>query len=142
MKGFFAVATTAVALLANVGSISASSYHEKRITHTGQVTWYNPPSGNDGCGYKVPSGVPAVHVSSTYWRNGENCGQWVKINANNKQSYGIVTGECKTCPPEGIDTAPILFNDFGSQDIGIFYNCPWQFMNKNWTPSDIPECQE
>ncbi|KAJ1310033.1 hypothetical protein OPQ81_006786 [Rhizoctonia solani] len=140
MKGFFAIATTAVALLANVGSISANSHHEKRIDHLGQLTWFNPVQGNDGCGYQVPSGVPAVHVSSTYWRKGENCGQWVQLNVNGKQSYGIVTGECKTCSPEGIDTAPILFNDFGHQDIGLFQS-KWKFMKKGWEPANIPECE-
>ncbi|KAH7340622.1 hypothetical protein B0J17DRAFT_652093 [Rhizoctonia solani] len=141
MKGFLTVVTTAVAVLANVGSSSArSNQNEKRITHQGQLTWYNPPQGPDGCGYQVPGGVPAVHVSSKYWRNGENCGQWVNINANGKKSYGIVTGECKTCPPEGIDTAPILFTDFGHQDDGI-YQSSWNFMKKGWAPADIPECE-
>ncbi|CAE6446335.1 unnamed protein product [Rhizoctonia solani] len=141
MKGFFAVATTVVAVLANVGSASAhSSHHEKRITHTGQLTWFNPVQGNDGCGYQVPAGVPAVHLSSTYWRKGENCGQWVNLKAAGKQSYGIVTGECKSCPPEGIDTAPILFTDFGHQDIGLFQS-QWNFMKKGWAPANLPECE-
>ncbi|CUA75127.1 hypothetical protein RSOLAG22IIIB_01771 [Rhizoctonia solani] len=139
MKGFFAVATAAVAVLSSVGSSSARSSHEKRVKHTGQMTWYHPPQENDGCGYKVPDGAPAVHVSSKYWRNGENCGQWVNLKANGKQSYGIVTGECKTCPSDGIDTAPLLFNDFGPQDDGL-YQCEWNFMKKGWAPADIPEC--
>ncbi|CAE6503715.1 unnamed protein product [Rhizoctonia solani] len=142
MKGFLTVATTAIAVLANVGSSSArSNDHEKRITHYGQLTWFNPVEGNDGCNYKVPKGVPAVHVSSTYWRGGENCGQWVDFDVNGKRSYGVVTGECKTCPAEGIDTAPILFNDFAHQDVGLL-QCKWKFMKKGWAPADIPECEE
>ncbi|CAE6338204.1 unnamed protein product, partial [Rhizoctonia solani] len=139
MKGFFAVA--ALTVLSALGGASASSnYHEKRIDHFGQLTWFNPVSGNDGCGYQVPSGVPAVHVSPTYWRNGENCGQWVQLNINGKQSYGVVTGECKTCPPEGIDTSPILFNDFAHQDVGLL-SCKWKFMKKGWEPKELAECE-
>ncbi|KAF8710274.1 cellobiose dehydrogenase, partial [Rhizoctonia solani] len=139
MKGFFAVA--ALTVLSALGGASASSnYHEKRVDHFGQLTWFNPVSGNDGCGYQVPSGVPAVHVSPTYWRNGENCGQWVQLNINGKQSYGVVTGECKTCPPEGIDTSPILFNDFAHQDVGLL-SCKWKFMKKGWEPKELAECE-
>ncbi|CAE6484551.1 unnamed protein product [Rhizoctonia solani] len=142
MKGFFTVATTAIAVLANVGSSSARSNDlEKRITHYGQMTWFNPVEGNDGCNYKVPKGAPAVHVSSTYWRGGENCGQWVDFDVNGKRSYGVVTGECKTCSAEGIDTAPILFTDFAHQDVGLL-QCKWKFMKKGWAPADIPECDE
>ncbi|ELU43980.1 CFS1-like protein [Rhizoctonia solani AG-1 IA] len=155
MKGFFAVA--ALTVLSALGGASASSnYHEKRIDHFGQLTWFNPVR-NDGCGYQVPSGVPAVHVSPTYWRNGENCGQWVQLNINGKQSYGVVTGECKTCPPEGIgkrflgpviticssqrtDTSPILFNDFAHQDVGLL-SCKWKFMKKGWEPKELAECE-
>ncbi|CAE6446252.1 unnamed protein product [Rhizoctonia solani] len=140
MKGFLTV--VAIATLSSIGGASASSnYREKRITHTGQLTWYDPISGNDGCGYKVPNGAPGVHVSPTYWRGGQNCGQWVQLNVNGKQSYGIVTGECKTCPPEGIDIKPWHFTEFAHTDVGLLL-CSWKFMNKNWEPKDLPECEE
>ncbi|KAF8610374.1 hypothetical protein BDV93DRAFT_550194 [Ceratobasidium sp. AG-I] len=138
MKGF----SVAVTFLASVGAVVATSHHrEKRLTHTGRMTWFNLPEGNDACGQKIPEGAAAVHVSKDIWNNGKNCGQWMSIAVDdNPTTYGVVTGYCEGCTSEQIDCTPSLFSEFAHTDVGIL-QAKWKFMKKGWTPPDIEDCE-
>ncbi|KAB5589085.1 putative effector protein [Ceratobasidium theobromae] len=139
MKGFSTAAALIVALLVNFGSASARAGHERRITHSGRLTWFNLPQGNDACGQPIPTGLPAVHIGKDLWRDGLNCGQWMSITVGGKTTTGVVTGHCDTCTVDQIDVAPGLFSEFDNTDVGVL-ECTWNFLNKAYVP-DLPECE-
>ncbi|QRW00449.1 hypothetical protein RhiJN_28467 [Ceratobasidium sp. AG-Ba] len=130
----------AVSALSAVSSVAASRMH-KRIDHpNARLTWFNLPSGKDQCGHTLAANAAAVHVPKAMWRNGENCGQWMEVNLNGKKSYGMVTGYCDGCQGNEIDLSPAMFEHYDNCDTGILNGASWKFMNKNWQPKDMDEC--
>ena len=134
MKGFLA----AVSVLVAAGSVAASM--QKRTDHTGDMTWFNVPSGNDACGYPIPQNAAAVHVPKAMWRNGQNCGQWMRITNNGHQDYAVVTGFCSTCDGDHIDVTQATFQSFADPDVGIV-TAAWKFMPMGYNPPGVEDCE-
>jgi len=104
---------------------------EKRTTHTGQGTWFEPGLGN--CGYTDSSSKPVVALSMDRYGSGGNCNQWVEIHHGGKTKYGQVRDSCEACGEYDLDMSPSLFSELASTSKGRI-PISWHFMAKGWSP--------
>ncbi|KAG2123347.1 RlpA-like double-psi beta-barrel-protein domain-containing protein-containing protein [Suillus cothurnatus] len=106
---------------------------EKRITHTGEGTWFEVGTG--ACGYTDTDDDPIVAISTGIYGDGGNCNQWIYItNTDNGQSaYGKTRDECESCDSGSLDMSPSLFEELSTLDTGEI-PISWHFMSKGWSP--------
>ncbi|KAJ3715512.1 riboflavin aldehyde-forming enzyme [Lentinula raphanica] len=109
---------------------------DKRITHTGRGTWFEPGLGN--CGNWNTANDPIIAIpESLYDQNGgSNCGQWIHITDENtgKTVYGRTEDSCPGCGSGDLDMSPDVFNQFAKPDVGVL-SISWYFMPQGWAPS-------
>ncbi|KAJ4481966.1 riboflavin aldehyde-forming enzyme [Lentinula aciculospora] len=107
----------------------------KRITHTGRGTWFEPGLGN--CGNRNTASDPIIAMpKSLYDENkGSNCGQWIHITdqSTGKVVYGRTEDSCPGCGLGDLDMSPDVFDQFASPDVGIL-SISWYFMPQGWSP--------
>ncbi|EJD49797.1 hypothetical protein AURDEDRAFT_58927 [Auricularia subglabra TFB-10046 SS5] len=104
---------------------------DKRVTHTGRVTWFK--AGLGACGKRNTGSDLIVAISHLRWSGGNNCDQWMKITANGKTAYALTRDECMGCAVDAIDLSEAAFKKFYSTDKGVF-TATWNFMPKGWKP--------
>ncbi|KAJ7598796.1 riboflavin aldehyde-forming enzyme [Mycena floridula] len=134
----------ALFVLASIGTINAVPVQNvsvpitqlgKRITHTGQATWFNVGLGN--CGEVNKDSDHIVAISKAFYddNNGGNCDQWVQVtdSRNGQTHYGKTRDSCPGCGYYDLDLSPSLFTEFESLDVGVF-PISWNFMPKGWSP--------
>ncbi|KAL7420484.1 hypothetical protein Q5752_004434 [Cryptotrichosporon argae] len=118
-------------------ALAAAAPVEKRITHTGQATYFEVGLG--ACGsYNVDTDMIVALNSAQYEANdGGNCGQYLEIEntSNGKTAYAYVADECPSCAYGSLDMSPALFSELsgGDMDEGVF-PISWHFKSKSWTP--------
>ncbi|GAW25121.1 putative riboflavin-aldehyde forming enzyme [Rosellinia necatrix] len=83
---------------------------------TGDMTWFHPGLG--ACGRTDNDGSPVVALNSADYANGANCGRWITIQGNGRQTAAQVVDLCPGCGTNGIDVAPAIFDDIASLDVG------------------------
>ncbi|KAI0537063.1 RlpA-like double-psi beta-barrel-protein domain-containing protein-containing protein [Xylaria digitata] len=83
---------------------------------SGDMTWFNPGLG--ACGRTDNDGSPVVALNPKDYANGANCGKWITIQANGRQTAAQVVDLCPGCGSGGIDVSPAIFDDIASLDIG------------------------
>ncbi|KAG0700443.1 RlpA-like double-psi beta-barrel-protein domain-containing protein-containing protein [Suillus ampliporus] len=107
---------------------------EKRVTHTGEGTWFEV--GDGACGYEDTDSDPVVAISAQIYGSGGNCNQWIEItNTDNGQTaYGQTRDECESCDSGSLDMSPSLFEELSTLDTGEI-PISWHFMSKGWSPS-------
>ncbi|KAJ6525280.1 RlpA-like double-psi beta-barrel-protein domain-containing protein-containing protein [Mycena vulgaris] len=110
---------------------------DKRITHVGRGTWYNPSAGQGNCGYWDSDSSPIVAISKARYdaNGGANCNQWVAITntANGKLAYGKTRDSCESCDTSSLDMSPSLFQKISTLSTGQI-TISWNFMPAGWTP--------
>jgi len=116
-------------LLAFTSLTSFAAPLEKRITHSGQGTWYEPGLGN--CGDWDGANSPVVALSLERYGSGGNCNQWVEIHHNGKTAYGKVRDSCQGCNTFDLDMSPSLFSQLAPTSAGRI-SITWSFMPKGW----------
>jgi hypothetical protein len=83
---------------------------EKRITHTGQATYFYVGLG--ACGNWNVDSDPIVALNSAQYQanNGGNCGQWLAITntQNGKTVNAYVADECPSCGDGSLDMVSFL----------------------------------
>jgi len=104
---------------------------EKRVTHSGQGTWFTPGGGN--CGFWDTSSNHIVALSMNRYGSGGNCNQWVEIKYNGKTAYGKVRDSCEACGEYDLDMSPSLFSELASTSKGRI-PISWHFMAQGWSP--------
>ncbi|PAV17056.1 expansin family [Pyrrhoderma noxium] len=106
---------------------------EKRITHTGRGTWYNPGLG--ACGETDSDSDDVLAISESIYGSGGNCNQYVHIvnTANGKSAYGKTRDACESCSSVDIDMSPSLFSQIADLDTGEI-TVEWHFMSKSFSP--------
>jgi len=105
-------------------AFSAPVAIEKRITHTGQGTWFEVGLG--ACGYENVNSDKIVALSVERYGDGGNCNQYVKITANGNTEYAQVRDECEACGEYSLDMSPSLFEEFASLSVGVI-DISWNF---------------
>ncbi|WVQ96621.1 hypothetical protein IAU59_003726 [Kwoniella sp. CBS 9459] len=107
---------------------------EKRITHSGQATYFNVGLG--ACGWNNEDSDYIVAVNSAqYGLNGYggNCGQYLTITNtdNGKSIKAQVADECPTCSWGSLDLSPSAFSALtdGNFDLGVF-PISWHYNKK------------
>ncbi|KAI0802130.1 RlpA-like double-psi beta-barrel-protein domain-containing protein-containing protein [Xylaria sp. FL0064] len=83
---------------------------------TGDMTWYHPGLG--ACGETDGDGDAVVALNTANYANGANCGRWITIQGNGRQTAARVVDLCPGCGAGGIDVAPAIFDDIASLDVG------------------------
>ncbi|KAF7346570.1 hypothetical protein MSAN_01885100 [Mycena sanguinolenta] len=110
---------------------------DKRITHVGRGTWYNPSEGEGNCGYWDSDSEPVVAISLGRYdaNNGANCNQWIQITntANGKTAYGKTRDSCVSCGTSDLDMSPALFKEISTLATGEI-TISWHFMAMGWSP--------
>ncbi|KAJ6508510.1 RlpA-like double-psi beta-barrel-protein domain-containing protein-containing protein [Mycena sanguinolenta] len=119
---------------------------DKRITHVGRGTWYNPSDGEGNCGYWDSDSSPVVAISLGRYddNNGANCNQasslflrrvWIEITntANGKVAYGKTRDSCVSCGSSDLDMSPSLFKEISTLATGEI-TISWHFMAMGWSP--------
>ncbi|KAI0406827.1 RlpA-like double-psi beta-barrel-protein domain-containing protein-containing protein [Xylaria palmicola] len=84
---------------------------------SGRMTWFNPGLG--ACGQTDNDGSPVVALNSGDYAGGSNCGRWITIQANGKQTAARVADLCPGCPANGIDVSPAIFDDIAPLTQGV-----------------------
>nr|GAT60102.1 predicted protein [Mycena chlorophos] len=110
---------------------------ERRVTHVGRGTWYNPSDNEGNCGYWDSDSSPVVAISLARYdaNNGANCNQWIQITntANGKVAYGKTRDSCVSCDTSSLDMSPSLFEELAPLSTGEI-TISWHFMNADWSP--------
>ncbi|KAJ7816984.1 RlpA-like double-psi beta-barrel-protein domain-containing protein-containing protein [Mycena olivaceomarginata] len=110
---------------------------DKRITHVGRGTWYNPSVGEGNCGYWDSDSSPVVAISKARYdaNGGENCNQWIQITntANGKTAFGKTRDSCESCDTSSLDMSPGLFKEISTLATGEI-TISWHFMAAGWHP--------
>ncbi|KAF8171982.1 Non-catalytic module family EXPN protein [Mycena galopus ATCC 62051] len=110
---------------------------DKRVTHVGRGTWYNPSAGEGNCGHWDSDSSPVVAISIERYdaNNGGNCNQWIEITntANGKTAYGKTRDSCQSCGTSDLDMSPSLFKEISTLATGEI-TISWHFMNTGWSP--------
>jgi len=124
------LASTLAALASPVPNTTAL---EKRITHVGRGTWYEPGLG--ACGFTDSASDPVLAIGQGRYGDGGNCNQWVAITntANGATAFGLTRDECESCSTEDLDMSPSLFQQLGNLDQGVI-TVSWHFQAKGWQP--------
>ncbi|TFY80911.1 hypothetical protein EWM64_g3100 [Hericium alpestre] len=121
----------AATIAAPIPNEDASGVLEKRITHSGRATWFQPGLGN--CGHTDNENDPVVAMSLSFYDNngGSNCDQWLTITntANGKTAKGWVRDSCPGCGYYDLDLSPAVFKQLGSLDTGVL-PIQWHFEAK------------
>ncbi|KAL0959504.1 hypothetical protein HGRIS_011214 [Hohenbuehelia grisea] len=114
-----------------------STVLEKRVTHSGRGTWYDPGAGIGHCGFSDKSASPVVAISQSLYNTnkGSNCNQWISITnkKNGKTAYGQTRDSCPGCGSNDLDLSPAVFQKLDSLSTGVI-QIQWHFMNKGWKP--------
>ncbi|KAH8114436.1 RlpA-like double-psi beta-barrel-protein domain-containing protein-containing protein [Phellopilus nigrolimitatus] len=126
-------ASTLCALANPLPSNGTVAVVEKRVTHTGRGTWYDPGLGN--CGYTDSSSDPVVAIGIGRYGDGGNCNQWIYIEntANGNVAYGQTRDSCQSCSDSDLDMSPDVFQQLASLDVGEL-TISWNFMPMSWSP--------
>ncbi|KAG8690808.1 hypothetical protein FRC09_011847, partial [Ceratobasidium sp. 395] len=133
MKGFIAAT---ISVLAAAGSVAAAMHH-KRIDHPNaqmsrlDLSKVGKP---DDCGHMVQDDAAAVHISSKYWRDKQNCGQWMKMTKGKTVEWALVTGQCKDCADEQIATSPAVHGQFEKDPKKTVNGVTWKFEKMGFNP--------
>ncbi|KAJ7134797.1 RlpA-like double-psi beta-barrel-protein domain-containing protein-containing protein [Mycena epipterygia] len=110
---------------------------DKRVTHVGRGTWYNPSAGEGNCGFFDSDSSPVVAISKERYdaNGGENCNQWIAITntANGKVAYGKTRDSCQSCDTSSLDMSPSLFEELAPLSTGVL-KISWHFEAKGWSP--------
>ncbi|KAF7299603.1 hypothetical protein HMN09_00965700 [Mycena chlorophos] len=127
---------------------------ERRVTHVGRGTWYDPSGSEGNCGYWDSDSSPVVAISLARYdaNNGANCNQaslssspservsfprqqWIQITntANGKVAYGKTRDSCVSCDTSSLDMSPSLFEELAPLSTGEI-TISWHFMNADWSP--------
>jgi len=106
---------------------------EKRVTHSGQMTFYSPSAGEGHCGYFDHDNDLVVALSTERYGNGGNCNQWVAINHGGKTHWGKVRDSCVGCQEYDLDLSPALFQKMAPLSVGRT-SMTWHFEAKGFTP--------
>ncbi|KAJ6585186.1 RlpA-like double-psi beta-barrel-protein domain-containing protein-containing protein [Mycena capillaripes] len=110
---------------------------DKRITHVGRGTWYNPSAGEGNCGFFDSDSSPVVAISKARYdaNGGANCNQWIfiKNTANGQWAYGKTRDSCESCDEVSLDMSPSLFENLAPLSTGVI-TISWNFMPAGWTP--------
>ncbi|KAF7365023.1 hypothetical protein MVEN_00373400 [Mycena venus] len=132
---FFCIALAFAAPLQ--GNATDVAELDKRITHVGRGTWYNPSAGEGNCGYFDSDSSPVVAISKARYdaNNGANCNQWIAITntKNGKMAYGKTRDSCESCDTSSLDMSPSLFEKISTLATGEI-TISWNFMPAGWTP--------
>jgi len=104
---------------------------EKRTTHSGQGTFFEPGLGN--CGWESKAGDSIVALAMGRYGSGGNCGQWVEIHYEGKTKYGKVVDSCEACGQNDLDMSPTLFSELASKSLGRI-PISWHFQPMGWSP--------
>ncbi|QRV85995.1 hypothetical protein RhiJN_14013 [Ceratobasidium sp. AG-Ba] len=134
----FAAAFATAAPLENTSPVEGSVL-EKRITHSGKATWFEPNQGH--CGKWNNRNDLIVAISTPMYYESDHCDQYIKIKANGKTVYAKVRDSCPPCKKYDIDLSPAAFKKLGiSLDKGV-QKVQWNFMNKKWRPRDLSDIE-
>ncbi|KAK7048534.1 RlpA-like double-psi beta-barrel-protein domain-containing protein-containing protein [Favolaschia claudopus] len=110
---------------------------DKRITHVGRGTWYNPSADQGNCGYWDSDSSMVVAISKARYdaNNGANCNQWIAITntANGKTAYGKTRDSCQSCDTSSLDMSPALFQKIAALSTGEI-KISWHFQAQGWSP--------
>jgi len=108
---------------------------EKRVTHSGQATWFTPGLGH--CGYTDSENDPIAAMSEQFYdqNGGSNCNQWIAIKntKSGKTTYAKMRDSCPGCGRYDLDLSPAAFKQLGSLDTGVL-PISWHFQAKGWSP--------
>ncbi|WWC71141.1 uncharacterized protein I206_105094 [Kwoniella pini CBS 10737] len=130
----FAKIFTALLVASAVVAAPLESQPEKRITHTGQATYFEVGLG--ACGWwNVDDDYIVALNSDQYQRNGgSNCGQGIRLtNSDTGKSITVtVADECPTCADGSLDLSPAAFSELsgGNMGEGVF-PISWHFNRKD-----------
>ncbi|KAH7106624.1 RlpA-like double-psi beta-barrel-protein domain-containing protein-containing protein [Auriculariales sp. MPI-PUGE-AT-0066] len=111
---------------------------EKRVTHKGRMTYYDPEGAYGACGYKDKgndkTGSSIVAISHLIYTKA-NCNQYMAIIANGKTVYAKTRDMCPGCGKYDIDVSRMAFSKLYKNytTIGVA-QVSWHFMAKGWTP--------
>ncbi|KAF8171978.1 expansin family protein [Mycena galopus ATCC 62051] len=133
----FVFSCITLVLAASLPSNATVAELDKRITHVGRGTWYDPSAGEGNCGYWDSDSSPVVAIGIARYdaNNGGNCNQWIEITntANGKTAYGKTRDSCESCGTSDLDMSPSLFEEISTLATGEI-TISWHFMNANWSP--------
>ncbi|KAE9405685.1 riboflavin aldehyde-forming enzyme [Gymnopus androsaceus JB14] len=108
---------------------------EKRVTHTGRGTWFEPGLGN--CGKVNSASDPIIAIPKSLYdaNGGSNCNQWIHITdtATGHVAYGLTTDSCPSCGSGDLDMSPAVFQDFASLGVGVL-SISWYFLPMGQSP--------
>ncbi|KAJ3733339.1 riboflavin aldehyde-forming enzyme [Lentinula guzmanii] len=131
---FFSTLFTMI-LMAISSPVKTSVELDKRITHAGIGTWFEPGLGNCGNWNTVNDPIIAIPKDLYDENNGSNCGQWIHITdeSTGKTVFGRTEDSCPGCASGNLDMSPDVFQQFTSLDVGVL-PISWYFMPQGWSP--------
>ncbi|TDL17539.1 hypothetical protein BD410DRAFT_883307 [Rickenella mellea] len=108
---------------------------DKRITHVGRGTFFDPNGGIGACGIPEQNTDSIVTIGSQRFNsnNGGNCNQWVQISANGVTAFGLTRDSCPGCGVDDLDLTPALFQRFAPLDVGVI-TVTWNFLPFGFEP--------
>ncbi|KAI8954370.1 RlpA-like double-psi beta-barrel-protein domain-containing protein-containing protein [Xylaria longipes] len=86
------------------------------VAVTGDMTFFNPGLG--ACGGTDNDGSAVVALNTADYANGANCGRWITIQGNGRQTAARVVDLCPGCGTHGIDVSPAIFDDIADLSVG------------------------
>ncbi|KAI9443493.1 expansin family protein [Lactarius indigo] len=127
LVAFFAF--TLSALAAPIPVPDESQELDKRTTHVGRGTWYEPGLGNCGWTNNRNQLVVAMPKSLYDQNNGSNCGQMVQISYGGKSVTAKMVDSCPGCGGNDLDMSPATFGTLAPLSEGVI-KVSWHFLKK------------
>ncbi|OAX39433.1 barwin-like endoglucanase [Rhizopogon vinicolor AM-OR11-026] len=102
---------------------------ERRVTYTGEGTWYDNAITAGACGYQDLTSDATVAISTSLYGSGGYCDRYIQVtNTNTGQSAtGLIRDECPFCNTYDLDMSPGLFEQLSTLSDGEI-PISWQFI--------------